>query len=118
MIVPGLTSITFRSLNAEQIIELVSQAGLRAIEWGGDLHVPHGDTVVAARVRRQTEEAGLEMPSYGTYYRVGEDAWLRYVERAAKTGRTHYALMEFVRDQSREQFLQDAATLKQLVNAR
>lgn len=254
MIVHGLTSITFRSLNAEQIIKLVSQSGLKAIEWGGDLHVPHGDTQVAAQVRRQTEEAGLELPSYGAYYRVGEsenkgpsfdevlasaealgvktirvwagmrgsadaddhyrgkvaddlgriadiaaaagmvvateyhgntltdtiasarrlmdevdhpavftywqppngaphehcleslnsildrlanihvfhwvdtpegidrrplcegeDLWRQYFQVAAQTGRTHYAIMEFVRDESQEQFLQDAETLMRLV---
>lgn len=72
MIIPGLTSITFRSLTAEQIIKQVSQAGLSAIEWGGDMHAPHGDTKLAAQIRRQTQEAGLELPSYGAYYRAGE----------------------------------------------
>ncbi len=72
MIIPGLTSITFRSLTAQQIIKQVSQAGLNAIEWGGDKHVPHGDTKLAAQIRRQTEEAGLELSSYGAYYRAGE----------------------------------------------
>jgi len=54
MIVPGWVSITFRSLTAERIIALVRQAGLSAIEWGGDIHVRHGDTGRAREVRRLT----------------------------------------------------------------
>ncbi len=71
MIHSGLVSITFRELSPEEIIELVAQAGLEGIEWGGDIHVPHGDLDQARRVRRMTLEAGLEIPSYGSYYRVG-----------------------------------------------
>ena len=68
---PGLVSITFRQLIPEQIIELVAEAGLSGIEWGGDVHVPHGDTQCARRVRQQTQVAGLQVAAYGSYYRVG-----------------------------------------------
>lgn len=71
MIIPGLTSITFRPLEPEAIVELASEAGLKSIEWGGDVHVPHGDTAAAERIRRISEDAGLLLPSYGSYYRVG-----------------------------------------------
>ncbi len=71
MIHSGLVSITFRELSPEEIITLVAQAGLEGIEWGGDIHVPHGDLGQARRVRRMTSEAGLDIPSYGSYYRVG-----------------------------------------------
>lgn len=67
----GLVSITFRDLSPEEIIALVVQAGLEGIEWGGDIHVPHGDLDQARRVRRMTLEAGLQIPAYGSYYRVG-----------------------------------------------
>jgi hypothetical protein len=43
MIQTGLVSITFRQLSPPAIIDLVRQAGLEGIEWGGDVHVPHGD---------------------------------------------------------------------------
>jgi hypothetical protein len=43
MIRTGLVSVTFRQLSAEEIIKLVVCAGLEGIEWGGDIHVPHGD---------------------------------------------------------------------------
>lgn len=74
MIATGLVSVTFRGLAPDQIVTLVSRAGLEAIEWGGDVHVPHGDVKTAQTVRRMTLDAGLQLPSYGSYYRVGERA--------------------------------------------
>ncbi|MBN1875629.1 MAG: TIM barrel protein [Anaerolineae bacterium] len=71
MIRSGLVSITFRQLSPEEIVSLVAQAGLDAIEWGGDIHVPHGDVTRARTVRQLTVEAGLEVAAYGSYYRVG-----------------------------------------------
>lgn len=71
MLLPGLVSITFRQLSADGVIDLVSGAGLTGIEWGGDLHVPHGNLVEAKRVARMTREAGLQVAAYGSYYRVG-----------------------------------------------
>jgi 3-dehydroshikimate dehydratase len=73
MIRPGLVSITFRQLSPPAIVALAAQAGLEAIEWGGDVHVPHGDVDQARAVRRMTEEAGLQVAAYGSYYRVGHD---------------------------------------------
>jgi 3-dehydroshikimate dehydratase len=70
---PGLVSVTFRSLSPEQIIKLTVEAGLAGIEWGGDIHVPHGEVEKAIEVRRLTTDAGLRVASYGSYYRVGED---------------------------------------------
>jgi sugar phosphate isomerase/epimerase len=67
----GLLSVTFRQLAPEEIIKLVSQAGLQAIEWGGDIHVPHGDVERAKQVRDLTVAAGIAVASYGSYYRVG-----------------------------------------------
>jgi 3-dehydroshikimate dehydratase len=68
----GLVSITFRQLSIEQIVELVREAGLDGIEWGGDIHVPHGDLDIARRVARLTGDMGLETAAYGSYYRAGE----------------------------------------------
>lgn len=71
MFYPGLVSVTFRELEPLRIVEMVGEAGLAGIEWGGDVHVPHGDIETARQVRRMTEDAGLKVPSYGSYYRVG-----------------------------------------------
>lgn len=64
---PALCSVTFRQLPPEEIVALARQAGLAAIEWGGDVHVPAGDVARARHVRRITEEAGLLPASYGSY---------------------------------------------------
>lgn len=71
MIHAGLVSITFRKLTVERIVELARAAGLRAIEWGGDVHVPHGDVVTAERVRRLCADSGIDIYAYGSYYRAG-----------------------------------------------
>lgn len=66
----GLVSVTFRQLAPARIVDLVRKAGLACIEWGGDVHVPHGDLHRAREVRRMTEDAGLRVSAYGSYYRV------------------------------------------------
>jgi sugar phosphate isomerase/epimerase len=72
-IYPGLVSITFRQLSPTEIIDLVVQAQLTGIEWGGDVHVPHGDVATAQMVGQQTRAAGLQVAAYGSYYRVSHD---------------------------------------------
>jgi sugar phosphate isomerase/epimerase len=73
MIKPGLVSITFRQLTPPEIVALVAQAGLTGIEWGGDVHAPHGDISQAKAVRQMTAEAGLQVAAYGSYYRLSHD---------------------------------------------
>lgn len=68
---PGLCSVTFRALAPEEIVALAADAGLEAVEWGGDVHVPPGDVARAARVARATTDAGLAVASYGSYFRAG-----------------------------------------------
>ncbi|MDF2440376.1 MAG: hypothetical protein JWN98_1360 [Abditibacteriota bacterium] len=87
----GLVSITFRQLSPAQIVNLVSRAGLDGIEWGGDVHVPHGDLEKAREVRELTQQAGLEVAAYGSYYRAGESeneglAWDKVLSTAIELG--------------------------------
>ncbi len=72
MIASGLVSVTFRQLSPSEIVALAVRAGLDAVEWGGDVHVPPDDATKAAEVGRLTRESGLRVASYGSYYRVGE----------------------------------------------
>ena len=78
MVDSGLVSISFRKLTPPQIIELVARAGLGGIEWGGDVHAPHGDVPRAKEVRRWTVDAGLKVTSYGSYYHVADEASLTF----------------------------------------
>lgn len=71
MIFTGLTSVTFRRRKREEIIRLVKKAGLDGIEWGGDIHVPHGNISIAKETASMTNEYGLKVSSYGSYYSVG-----------------------------------------------
>lgn len=73
-LVPGLCSVTFRQLSADDIVELAAEAGLASIEWGADVHVPPGDTVEAARVRQRCAARDLTCPSYGSYYFAGQSS--------------------------------------------
>jgi 3-dehydroshikimate dehydratase len=73
MLTSGLVSVTFRQLAPREIVQLARQAGLRGIEWGGDIHVPHGDIQAARTVRQLTADAGLQVLAYGSYFRLLPD---------------------------------------------
>ncbi|WP_314427004.1 TIM barrel protein [uncultured Microbacterium sp.] len=81
---PGLCSVTFRSLDAEEVIGLAAEAQLEVIEWGGDVHVPAGDIERAAQVATDTSDAGLISCSYGSYFRAGADESLTPVLDSAE----------------------------------
>lgn len=70
---PGLCSVTFRGLNADSLIALAADHGVRAIEWGGDVHVPPGDIDTATKVARSCARAAIACPSYGSYVRAGTE---------------------------------------------
>lgn len=80
MLHSGLVSVTFRKLTPAAVVALVRQAGLTGIEWGGDIHVPHGNLTQARETRELTEQAGLTVAAYGSYYKAGhsESAGLRF----------------------------------------
>lgn len=67
----GLVSVTFRQLTAEEIIRRCVACGLQKIEWGGDIHVPHGDVAKAVMIREETHRNKIEISGYGSYYRLG-----------------------------------------------
>jgi 3-dehydroshikimate dehydratase len=68
---PGLVSISFRQLSPQEIVALCVESQLEGIEWGGDVHVPHGNLETASEVAKLTRDAGLEVAAYGSYYRAG-----------------------------------------------
>lgn len=91
----GLVSITFRDLGVEELVRLVAEAGLEGIEWGGDVHVPHGHLARAREVRLLTEAAGLAVSCYGSYYRFDgcvsrwaedEPSWNAVLDTACELG--------------------------------
>ncbi len=70
MLKTGVCSATFRRYSAREVVGFAKQAGLEAIEWGGDVHVPPDDLTTARIVREATVDAGLAVSSYGSYYQV------------------------------------------------
>jgi len=72
MLRSGLVSVSFRQLSVPEICQLAARAGLAGIEWGGDVHVPPGDSGKAREAARLTAEHGLQVACYGSYYRAGK----------------------------------------------
>ena len=68
----GIVSISFRDRSPEQILTAASEAGLDAVEWGGDVHVPHGDLEAARLVRELSAAFDTEIAEYGSYYAIGK----------------------------------------------
>ena len=69
----GLVSVSFRQHSPQEIVEKAKEADLHFIEWGSDIHVPENDLENAKKVSEITKKAGLEVSSYGTYYRLGQN---------------------------------------------
>ena len=68
--IAGLVSISFRDRTPEEIVKYTALAGLDGIEWGGDVHSPHGDISAANKIRALTEQNKLTIPEYGSYYKI------------------------------------------------
>jgi sugar phosphate isomerase/epimerase len=45
----------------------------------------------------------------------GEDRWRRYLELVSRSGRSHWAMLEFIADDNPQDLLRDAATLRRLL---
>ncbi|MBV6507900.1 MAG: hypothetical protein JJLCMIEE_00958 [Acidimicrobiales bacterium] len=70
-LLPGLCSVTFRRLPAEDIVRLASASSITAIEWGGDVHVPHGCVDEAREVAEMCAAEHIRCSSYGSYLFAG-----------------------------------------------
>ncbi len=84
----GLVTVTFRKLDPYEIIDVCKKAGLEYTEWGGDIHVPSGDTARAAEVRAACADAGIIPAGYGSYYNAadGTEAFYPALETAHALG--------------------------------
>ena len=88
--VAGLCSVTLRASSPGEVVDVATAAGLAALEWGGDVHVPAGDLSAAAAVAERTTAAGLSVASYGSYLfadpALADDDIGRVVDTAAALG--------------------------------
>ncbi len=92
-VVPGLCSVTLRATSIEDVARLAGECGLRAIEWGGDVHVPPGDRAAAWRARDAGAAAGVKVVSYGSYllaaWPIASDAIEVALDTAVELGATN-----------------------------
>lgn len=80
----ALCTVTFRELSPQSIVALAGEAGLKAIEWAGDAHVPPGKLELIEEVRRLSERAGLAL-SYGSYVAPPADDMSQFMQALATT---------------------------------
>ena len=84
----GFTTTSFRQIkDLEKIVRIAESCGADVLEWGGDKHVK--TTADAKRAKTLCGAAGIEISSYGSYYRVGSgdrEAWRAVCEIAAEMG--------------------------------
>ena len=89
MIRSGLVSATFKGLSVRQVLEIARNAGLNAIEWSENHHIPAGDEAFASTVRDLTLDFGLEIAGYGSYFRLGQGMDILPSLRTAKALGAH-----------------------------
>lgn len=85
----GITSVTFRNLDYETVLDYCVKSGLDCIEWGSDVHVPEQDFIRIQRVKEASDRAGIRICSYGSYYKLCEhenymEAFVYYLKAAAE----------------------------------
>ena len=69
----GLVSISFRSIEALELLDKVKSAELECIEWGSDVHAPKDDIAKLEMIAKKQKELGISCSSYGTYFRFMKD---------------------------------------------
>lgn len=62
----GLCSVTFRKKSAAQVVLIAKKAGIRYIEWGGDIHITNADE--ARIVKSLCDNEDIKISSYGSYF--------------------------------------------------
>ena len=84
----GFTTTSFRQIrNREKIVAIARDCGADIVEWGGDIHVK--SAADAAEAKALCDGAGVEISSYGSYYRVGSgkrEDWRNVCKIAAAMG--------------------------------
>ena len=83
----GLCSVTFRKKSAEDIVCLAKKAGVKYIEWGGDVHVR--TLADAKKVKALCDKENIIISSYGSYVNCidyNENKWTEVCEIAKEMG--------------------------------
>ncbi|MFO7725745.1 MAG: TIM barrel protein [Oceanipulchritudo sp.] len=65
---PAVNTVTLRSFAPEEIVTILKDNRIDAVEWAGDVHVPPGETGKAESVKALCEAKQITATSYGSYY--------------------------------------------------
>jgi hypothetical protein len=71
-----------------EVVALAAAHGMRAVEWGGDVHVPVGEHRIAREVAARCADAGITVEAYGSYYRADGDGFEPVLATALSLGAT------------------------------
>lgn len=71
MLYSGLVSISFRDVDAYELIKWCRQANLQSIEWGADSHILPNNYDYAKGIADAMQENNLFTSAYGSYIRCG-----------------------------------------------
>lgn len=74
MLIPGIVSVTFKTLSIQEVISLAVANELKAIEWSENHHIELNNTAQAALVGQLTCDNGLQVASYGSYFKLGKSS--------------------------------------------
>ena len=77
----GLCSVTFRKKSMEEIVKIAQNAGVKYIEWGGDVHVR--SLADAQKAKALCDKADIKISSYGSYVNsisFDENKWIETCE--------------------------------------
>lgn len=88
MLTSGLVTVTFRQFDIPKICTAAKNAGLKLLEWGGDIHVPPMNTDAVTLAKSCSADSGLIIDTYGSYYRCSgtDEDIASTVETAAALG--------------------------------
>lgn len=65
---PAVNTVTLRAFSPEEIVSILQDNQIDAVEWAGDAHVPPGKLETAESVRALCDANGITCTSYGSYY--------------------------------------------------
>ncbi|MDQ8183598.1 TIM barrel protein [Pelagicoccus sp. SDUM812005] len=68
----AINTVTLREFSREEVVSILTDNKVGAVEWAGDVHVPPGDLEAAAAAKELCEQAGIVCTSYGSYYQCDE----------------------------------------------
>lgn len=84
----GLCTISNRDRSVGDVVDAAAAAGYDGVEvWGGADHTGDGSPDRCASIRETVEDAGIKLPTYGSYLRAGRDGFRERMEHELAVAR-------------------------------